>query len=117
MPMKNSNTEFCFLFEGIVNNIGINNTLKGFDFDAKDFNANAAKIALMHSELSEALEALRKPGESEHLPGESQLGEELADVFIRLAHFAYKHDVDLGDLVLKKMAFNAGRPYMHGKLG
>lgn len=91
------------------------NVEKGFDFDATDFNACAAKIALLHSEVSEMLEAERKPRESDHLPGETQIAEEVADVFIRLAHYAHKKGINLGDIILKKMNFNDGRPHMHEK--
>ena len=68
-------------------------------------------IALMHSELSEALEAYRngtKPGE-DHC-----IGEEMADLIIRAFHFCYMFDIDIAKEVTKKHIKNIQRPYRHG---
>lgn len=73
------------------------------------------KIALMHSELSEALEADRKGLMSDHIPGFTGVAEELADVMIRILDFAGHHKIDLGDALIEKMQFNITRPYKHGK--
>lgn len=74
-------------------------------------------IALMHSELSEGLEYLRKggmeaPSEKIEFTG---IEEELADVLIRIFHFAGKHDLDLAEAVAAKMRYNEGRDQRHGK--
>lgn len=75
-------------------------------------------IALMHSELSEMLEAIRH-GEgtlmSEHLPGCTAEEEEAADLFIRLADYCAGHFINLSRLVQAKMAYNLNRPQKHGK--
>lgn len=73
------------------------------------------KIALMHSELSEALEADRKNLESEHIPEFSGIEEELADVLIRIFDFARQRDLRLGAALAAKMQFNLTRPFKHGK--
>lgn len=73
------------------------------------------KIALMHSELSEALEADRKNLESEHIPEFSGVEEELADVLIRIFDFAHQHELRLGAALAAKMQFNLTRPFKHGK--
>ncbi|MBW1778624.1 MAG: hypothetical protein JRJ54_13675 [Deltaproteobacteria bacterium] len=79
---------------------------------------DAEMIALMHSELSEALEAMRAGNpESEKLKdmGVSSVEEELADVVIRIMDFAEGRGFNLGKAILKKMKYNKNRPYKHGK--
>lgn len=73
------------------------------------------KIALMHSELSEALEADRKSLPSDHIEGFSGVEEELADVMIRILDFAGHHDLRLAEAFTAKLLFNLTRPYKHGK--
>lgn len=74
------------------------------------------KIALMHSELSEMLEADRKNiNVSEHIPEFTGIEEELADLIIRALDFAGHHQLRLGEAIVAKMAFNLNRPFMHGK--
>lgn len=76
----------------------------------------AEKIALMHSELSEALEADRKNiQDSEHIPGFTGIEEELADTLLRLLDFAAFHGLRLAEAVIAKQKFNLSRPFRHGK--
>lgn len=75
----------------------------------------SSKIALMHSELSEALEALRHGDPvSNHIPKYSGMEEEFADVIIRIMHLAHVLELRIGEAIIKKMEFNATRPYKHG---
>jgi DNA-binding CsgD family transcriptional regulator/NTP pyrophosphatase (non-canonical NTP hydrolase) len=72
-------------------------------------------IALMHSELSEALEALRhgNPPDS-HIPEFKGTEAELADVVIRIMDYGAARGLRIGEAVEAKMAFNANRPHKHG---
>jgi len=68
----------------------------------------AEKLCLLHSEISEALDALRKGDKKHH-------DEELADIQIRLVDYAHWSRCDLDDEVEKKMEKNSTRPHLHGK--
>lgn len=72
-------------------------------------NAIATRLALIHSEVSEALEALRKDDAD-------NFAEELADVVIRVADLAGGLEIDLEGEIERKMEKNKARGYKHGKL-
>ena len=67
-------------------------------------------IALIHSELSEALEAERKNLMDEHLPQRRGAEVELADAVIRIFDYCGAHGYDLSGAIFEKLAFNAQRP-------
>ncbi|MCK5611122.1 hypothetical protein KAR91_55125 [Candidatus Pacearchaeota archaeon] len=72
-------------------------------------------IALIHSELSEGLEALRHGNPpSNHIPEFSGIEEEFADVVIRIMDMQIAKGWRIGEAIAAKIAFNRNRPYKHG---
>lgn len=79
---------------------------KGFYDKPREF---GTAVALMHSELSEALEA--------HRTGQSleAVAEEFADVVIRVADTCGYLGIDLEEAIALKIERNRSRPRCHGK--
>lgn len=74
-------------------------------------------IALAHSELSEALEALRKGNPASKKISEcTHVEEELADLVIRVMDMAQARGWRVGSAIVAKMEYNKKRPVKHGKL-
>lgn len=71
-------------------------------------------IALMHSELSEGLEALRKDAVSDKIAPFKGIEEELADCVIRILDASAEKGWNVIDAILAKMDYNEGRAYRHG---
>ena len=66
------------------------------------------KLALIHSEVSEALEVFRKTHDLQ------DFAYELADIVIRVGQLAHGLGIDLDKAVDEKLSYNKTREYKHG---
>jgi NTP pyrophosphatase (non-canonical NTP hydrolase) len=79
------------------------------DVDVKEPLLVPAKLCLIHSEISEAMEGDRKKLNDDHLPHRSMLEVELADAMIRIMDLAGALDLDLGGAIVEKLQYNTTR--------
>lgn len=66
-------------------------------------------LALIHSEISEALEGERKNKMDDHIPHRKSAEVELADALIRIFDYAGGFGYDLAGAMLEKVLYNASR--------
>lgn len=89
---------------------------KGFWEGPKDHDKIGNKLALVHSEVTEVLEAIRKN------KGSQEIVEEMADILIRtLDLYAAMRNAtfvehSLDEVLFQKMEKNKSRPKLHGNL-
>jgi NTP pyrophosphatase (non-canonical NTP hydrolase) len=79
---------------------------KGFGVKPEDINV-AEKIALIHSEISEAFEAYRH----KNIDGKDGFKEELGDAIQRILHLCGVFDIDLEKSIINKMESNKERAW------
>ena len=93
---------------------------KGWNDGSRSF---GDMCSLFHTEISEAYEEYRKhhtvrtvyfSTDSEGIAKPEGIGIELADLLIRVFHFAAQEELDLQTLLIQKMNYNAQRSYRHG---
>lgn len=84
-------------------------------YNDADVNHEAVKVANVHREVSEAMEAISRGNPlSEKIPEFTQLEEELADVLLRVFDVAEGLNLLLVEAVNAKLRYNKNRTRRHG---
>ena len=79
-----------------------------WEMGAKNRN-KGEQLALIHSEISEALEGARKGICDDHLPKRLMEEVELADALIRIFDYAMGHNLDVAGALVEKLQYNRDR--------
>lgn len=131
------NDTFVVVYDEVESIVGDWMHEQGFD-KGSAVDAQLADVALMHTELSEAAEAIRVEAKgrpavvggvasfaraqdseqrfvSTEAPQTDNVAEELADCIIRIMHFGSQHGHNVSAALIEKCRASLRRPFMHGK--
>lgn len=87
--------------------------------DVNDPTFVLSRLALIHTEVSEACEDVRTGAMTTELRDDGKpvgFPSELADIVIRVFDVAESMGIDIESEIVAKHSFNRTRPYKHGKL-
>lgn len=102
---------FVNLFNELARTANVTALSKGFNNAETD---PFIQLCLIHSELGEATDALRKDKVDDHIPEFLGVEAELADAVIRIMNMAAAKNYRVAEAIIAKMAYNKTRPYKHG---
>jgi hypothetical protein len=81
-----------------------------YDIHGRKLDRNKGELlALVHSEISECLEGVRKNCMDDHLPNRKMEEVELADAIIRILDYAEAFSLNVGAAMIEKLRYNETR--------
>lgn len=103
--------QFVDSFQKLAEKANQTNLSKGFDNSKTD---DLVLHALIHSEVAEATEAVRKKKMDDKIPEFTGQEAELADVVIRIMTMSAAKKLRVAEAIRAKMEFNKTREFRHG---